>query len=45
VEAVISFGRTGSRDFGYVLFVLAGGLLLAAILGGGTALVASRGRL
>ena len=40
----ISFGRTGSRDFGYVLFVLAGGLLLTAILGGGTALVARRER-
>ncbi len=40
VGPVISFGHTGSRDFGYVLFVLAGGLLLAAILGAGTALVA-----
>ena len=39
-EPVVSFGRNGTRDFGYVLFVLAGGLLLAAILGGGTALVA-----
>ena len=37
---VISFGRNGTRNFGYVLFVLAGGLLLAAILGAGTALVA-----
>lgn len=37
---VISFGRNGTRNFGYVLFVLAGGLLLAAILGIGTALVA-----
>jgi len=35
---VISFGRTGTRNFGYVLFVLAGGLLLASILGLGTAL-------
>ena len=43
-DPVISFGRTGSRDFGYVLFVLAGGLLLTAILGGGTALVARRQR-
>ena len=39
-HAVISFGHNGSRDFGYVLFVLAGGLLLAAILGIGTAIVA-----
>ena len=37
---VISFGHEGGRDFGYVLFVLAGGGLLAAILGIGTALVA-----
>jgi hypothetical protein len=37
---VISFGRNGTKDFGYVLFVLAGGLLLAAILGIGTAMVA-----
>jgi hypothetical protein len=40
LEPVISFGHEGGRDFGYVLFVLAGGLLLAAILGAGTALVA-----
>jgi len=40
VEPVISFGRNGTKDFGYVLFVLAGGLLLAAILGIGTAIVA-----
>jgi hypothetical protein len=39
-HAVISFGHNGTRDFGYVFFVLAGGLLLAAILGIGTALVA-----
>jgi hypothetical protein len=39
-EPVISFGRNGTQDFGYVLFVLAGGILLAAILGIGTALVA-----
>jgi hypothetical protein len=39
VEPVISFGRNGTRDFGYVLFVLSGGLLLAAILGIGTTLV------
>jgi hypothetical protein len=43
-EPVISFGRTGTRDFGYVLFVLAGGLLLAAILAIGTTLVARRER-
>jgi len=43
-DPVISFGKTGSRDFGYVLFVLAGGLLLTAILGGGTALVERRER-
>jgi hypothetical protein len=40
VDPVISFGRTGTKDFAYVLFVLAGGLLLAAILGIGTAIVA-----
>jgi hypothetical protein len=40
VDPVISFGRNGTKDFGYVLFVLAGGLLLAAILGVGTAIVA-----
>jgi hypothetical protein len=39
-EPVISFGRSGTKDFGYVLFVLAGGGLLAAILGIGTAIVA-----
>jgi hypothetical protein len=38
VAPVLSFGRNGTRSFGYVLFVLAGGGLLAAILGGGTAL-------
>lgn len=37
---VISFGHEGGRDYGYVLFVLAGGGLLAAILGIGTAVVA-----
>ncbi|MGA8218661.1 MAG: hypothetical protein WB771_08855 [Solirubrobacterales bacterium] len=40
VDPVISFGRNGTKDFGYVLFVLAGGFLLAAILGIGTMLVA-----
>jgi hypothetical protein len=39
IEPVISFGRDGTRSFGYVFFVLAGGLLLASILGVGTALV------
>jgi hypothetical protein len=39
-ESVISFGHEGSTDYGYVLFVLAGGGLLAAILGIGTAIVA-----
>jgi len=38
-DPVIGFGHTGSRNFGYVGFVLAGGLLLAAILGVGTWLV------
>ena len=37
---VISFGHEGGRDYGYVLFVLAGGGLLAAILAIGTAIVA-----
>jgi hypothetical protein len=31
VDPVISFGRNGSQNFGYALFVLTGGLLLAAI--------------
>ncbi len=44
VQPVISFGRNGTKDFVYVLFVLAGGLLLAAILGIGTATVARRER-
>jgi hypothetical protein len=44
VQPVISFGRNGTRNFVYVLFVLAGGLLLASILGTGTALVARRER-
>ena len=43
-DPVISFGKTGTRDFGYVLFVLAGGLLLTAVLAGGTALVERRER-
>jgi hypothetical protein len=42
--AEITFGRNGSRDFAYVAFVLAGGLLLAAILGFGTFLVERRER-
>ena len=40
VDPVLSFGRDSARNFGYALFVLAGGLLLAAILGVGTAIVA-----
>jgi hypothetical protein len=40
---VISFGHEGSKDYGYVLFALAGGGLLAAILGIGTAIVARTG--
>ena len=40
VGPVISFGHEGSKDYGYVLFVLAGGGLLAVILGIGTAIVA-----
>jgi hypothetical protein len=39
VEPAISFGHEGDRDYGYVLFVLVGGLLLAAILGVGTRIV------
>lgn len=40
VDPVISFGHEGGKDYGYVLFVLAGGGLLAAILAVGTAIVA-----
>ena len=40
VGPVISFGHEGGGDYGYVLFVFAGGGLLAAILGIGTAIVA-----
>ena len=40
VDPVISFGRNGTKNFGYVLFVLAGGGLLAAILAIVTALFA-----
>jgi hypothetical protein len=36
---VLSFGRDSTRDFGYALFVLAAGLLLAAILAVATRLV------
>jgi hypothetical protein len=43
-RAEISFGRNGARDFAYVAFVLAGGLLLASILGLGTLVVAKRER-
>jgi hypothetical protein len=42
IDPVLSFGRDSTRNFGYALFVLAGGLLLAAILGVGTAIVARR---
>jgi hypothetical protein len=38
IEPELSFGRDGTKNFGYVLFVLAGGGLLAAILGVGTSL-------
>jgi hypothetical protein len=44
VDPVISFGRNGSRTVAYGLFVLAGGLLLAAIPAGGAALRARRER-
>jgi hypothetical protein len=44
VQPVITFGRNGTKSFAYVLFVLAGGGLLASILGVGTALVARRKR-
>jgi hypothetical protein len=44
VEPVISFGRNGTKNFGYVGFVLAGGLLLASILAVGTAMVSRRER-
>jgi hypothetical protein len=36
---VLSFGRDSTRNFGYVAFVLAAGLLLAAILAAATRLV------
>lgn len=38
VGPVLSFGRDSTRDFGYAFFVLAGGLLLAAILAGASRL-------
>jgi hypothetical protein len=44
VEPVISFGRNGTRNFVYVVFVLAGGLLLASILAVGASMVARRER-
>jgi hypothetical protein len=40
VNPVISFGENGTRDYSYVIFVLFGGGLLAAILAGVTAIVA-----
>jgi hypothetical protein len=44
VEPVISFGKNSTRNFGYALFVLAGGLLLASILAVGAALRSRLGR-
>jgi hypothetical protein len=44
IDPVLSFGHDGTKNFGYVLFVLAGGLLLAAILAVGTSIVARRQR-
>jgi hypothetical protein len=38
VGPVLSFGRDSTRDYGYAFFVLAGGLLLAAILAGASRL-------
>jgi hypothetical protein len=38
-DPALGFGHTGSRSFGYVLFVVAGGLLLAAILAVATRVV------
>ena len=38
-DPVIGFGHLGSRNFGYVAFVLAGGLLLAGILAVATRLI------
>ena len=38
-DPALGFGHSGSRSFGYVAFVLAGGLLLAAILAVATRLV------
>jgi hypothetical protein len=43
-DPVITFGRNGSRNVGYGLFVLVGGLLLAAIPAAGAALRARRER-
>jgi hypothetical protein len=40
VNPVISFGENGTRDYSYVIFVLFGGALLAAILATVTAIVA-----
>ena len=44
VAPVISFGRNGTKNFVYVVFVLAGGMLLASILAVGTSIVARRER-
>jgi len=40
VNPVISFGENGTRDYSYVIFVLFGGALLAAILASVSAIVA-----
>jgi hypothetical protein len=40
VNPVLSFGENGTRDYSYVIFVLFGGALLAAILAVVTAIVA-----
>jgi hypothetical protein len=39
VNPVLSFGENGTRDYSYVIFVLFGGSLLAAILASVTAIV------
>jgi hypothetical protein len=38
IGPVLSFGRDSTRNYGYAFFVLAGGLLLAAILAGASRL-------
>jgi hypothetical protein len=44
VNPVISFGENGTRDYGYAIFVLFGGGLLAAILAVVSAIAARVGR-